>query len=132
MNCNVCHRPEGEHEEGLFCCPFCGGSAAFAANETDEFHQVYCSGCVIGTLFDRKDQSKADWNRRASGWIACAGRPPEKLNASYVVLSAGERDVAWYSECGWQLSDAPSEAYEAFRDAITHWMPLPEPPEVEK
>ncbi len=65
-------------------------------------------------------------------WISTAERQPEKTGLYlcytkkrvYLVLNYSKRHNTWNAFDG---EDEPKNALE-----VTHWMPLPEPPEVKK
>lgn len=57
-------------------------------------------------------------------WIPVEGRLPAK-SKTVLVVADGMVDIACFSENGWGL-------YTLECCTITHWMPLPEPPEEAK
>lgn len=142
MNCNVCHKPESEHKDGLFCCPFCGGEAelfmqedwggdSYPTSKCTNYYELACmsTSCPGASelSFSTAEEAIAAWNRRASGWIACAERMPKRgallLFCADRGVYEGHRDESgqgWQFRYGW-LAD----------NVVTHWMPLPAPPEVE-
>lgn len=58
-----------------------------------------------------------------SEWISVRDRLPEENGDYLVALDDGYIGVTWYSA---------DEGFDLWADAgeVTHWMPLPEPPEV--
>lgn len=60
-------------------------------------------------------------------WISCSERMPEGYTD--VLVTDGEHvDVKWWDESGYWDSWTELNS-DIFADEITHWMPLPEPPE---
>ncbi len=113
-------------------CPFCNNSTGFSVilpYEEDPGH-VRCTSCGAETPFDI-------WNRRPiedalrariaeleakQRWIPVSERLPEEFTP---VLTIGKDELPitavvdrghWYSSFEYSLN-------------VTHWMPLPEPPE---
>lgn len=65
-----------------------------------------------------------------AGWVSVKEKLPENSVLVLVMSSSGQH-VAWISEIikghvFWQYSDCCG----CFADSVTHWMPLPEPPNV--
>lgn len=62
-------------------------------------------------------------------WISVEDRLPEQGGA--YIIYAGIVGIAWYKK-GSQLWESPSGLVTEISDGlVTHWMPLPAPPEVE-
>lgn len=134
-------------------CPFCGNSTAVRvvdANEVDfikpederyeknPYYQVVCcmnedspvpiadwkQGCgAAGGFRQTKEEAISAWNHRASPWVSTKERLPNEREAVLAVTPWGDwrmawKDWGWWYECG---TDKPED--------ISHWMPLPEPPE---
>lgn len=70
-------------------------------------------------------QSRIQW--LLMKWISIKDKLPEK--DSLVLITDGERVTIaeWYQEQGWGLA-REDKAIGIFADTITHWMPLPAPP----
>ena len=65
--CPVCGKPASERKDGLFCCPHCGGEAAFGWRSANpwEHYVAECTNCHVSMGRYRKDGVVSDWNRRA-------------------------------------------------------------------
>ncbi|MFL9053442.1 DUF551 domain-containing protein [Escherichia coli] len=60
------------------------------------------------------------------GWISCSERMPEELDD--VLVTDGEHvEVKWWNGHIWDCW-APRNSDISYKD-VTHWMPLPEPPQ---
>jgi len=121
-------------------CPFCGST------DVELFVPQYCvtcNGCGVHTsVCETRGDAISEWNRRASQWRPIATAPYGNTVLLWQLrgsmrhptglypdvsghCSIGElREDGTYLAAGW-TPFAPS-------DAFSHWMPLPEPPEVER
>ena len=63
-------------------------------------------------------------------WIPCSERMPEK-DTSVIIYAAGHRVSAYYDAANgvFRLTEENGLFYR--KSAVTHWMPMPEPPESE-
>ncbi|HGT9156615.1 DUF551 domain-containing protein [Escherichia coli] len=61
------------------------------------------------------------------GWISCSERMPEGY-ADVLVTDGEHVEVKWWDESGYWNSWTELNS-DIFADEITHWMPLPEPPQ---
>ncbi|EFC9718592.1 DUF551 domain-containing protein [Escherichia coli] len=61
------------------------------------------------------------------GWISCSERMP-KGYADVLVTDGEHVEVKWWDEFGYWNSWTELNS-DIFADEITHWMPLPEPPQ---
>lgn len=61
-----------------------------------------------------------------SKWVKCSERMPEELED--VLVSDGRSVEVMYLRLGLWYVTSPDSAICG--DEVTHWMPLPEPPEV--
>ena len=98
-------------------CPFCGGEAT----AIDGSKQVWCSDCYADGPFT--EEHIAAWNHRASDWISVEERLPETGRGVLVhggMAYLSDQDRAWHSMI---------DGNRRIQWAVTHWMPLPEPPE---
>lgn len=108
--------------EEMKSCPFCGSTLVFCETDCGR-HSVNCGGCgVEGPWCDDDDEAISKWNRRLSGWISVTKRMPED----------DEPWACYSTHCGtvWPLKGYINALLQ-FPD-ITHWMPLPDSPEVEE
>lgn len=65
-------------------------------------------------------------------WIPCSERLPEPLQNVIVCTDIKTVTLAWINGDGWYFADTGSSRIEFYGfDAVTHWMPLHEPPEKE-
>lgn len=66
---------------------------------------------------------------RATGWISVKDRLPEK-DALYLIHAPSLDEKKPLITCAWYNPNLPgwSMLVECWLKAITHWMPLPEPP----
>jgi len=71
------------------------------------------------------NDDKAAWNRRASGWISVEERLPE--DGGLVLVHGG---CAYCKNGEWMsVMDEGYRRPQTILWTVTHWMPLPEPPE---
>ena len=126
----------------LKACPFCGSS-----NTTLDYYEISCPQ-ELGTIVVCNDcgasaKSIVDWNTRPiedalnariaeleaeRRWIPVSERLPEKGN-----LVIGITDYCGY--VFFEIVDDDGQGivlhpYRRCQGKVTHWMPLPEPPEV--
>ena len=65
-------------------------------------------------------------------WISCSERLPEPLQNVIVCTDIKTVTVAWINGDCWHFADTGNGRIEFYGfDEVTHWMPLPEPPESE-
>lgn len=118
----------------LLPCPFCGETdfhlESFSGFGTDV---VICRGC-LATFSQQEITCEEDlikaWNTRASGWIPCSERIPEK-STSVLISAQGHRVTAFYDSVKGVFMLTETEGLFYSMSAVTHWMPLPDPPEAE-
>lgn len=96
--------------------------------------QVYTNGTELVPIFRMKQWFEAHKQR----WIPCSERMPDLIpcNAGTAyseavnVWTTGRKImVGIWDGTGWI---APYDFWEAWDEQITHWQPLPEPPEEEE
>lgn len=118
-------------------CPFCGGKAKI--DEVSIFcvgsaFRVSCLRCnTVAHVFPTKERAAEAWNNRTPHWISVKDRLPEEVDGgSKPVLAivkfvdfdrnvwSNNYIIAWTEHGEWGC-----------RGIVTHWMPIPEPPEME-
>ncbi len=121
----------------LLDCPFCGMRPV----EDRIAWSVECFNCEF-RIFDYGSHEKAvtKWNRRAlpdaDGWVSVKDRLPPKsddymdINEVDCVFTHGNRPRVLrgyyvHELHQWRMSGSPSD----FSEYVTHWRPLPKPPE---
>lgn len=130
-------------ENVLLPCPFCGEKAEYKCQAEYEEEQlpneydIQCktTGCYLefggGWYASQKDVTNK-WNNRPSPWVRCEDKLPEE---GIVVNVACERpslerfaDVGVINDGFWYYAYTNQKILVAGGVAVTHWMPLPEPP----
>jgi transcription elongation factor Elf1 len=117
----------------LLDCPFCGNKAIIAVgvDDDDSFYSAQCSNtyCISRCAQRTKEKAIELYNKRMN-WIDIAKELP-KEDKPYLIHAPSMDEkkplikIAWYNpKTGWSLLP------ECWIDAITHWMPLPIPPEM--
>lgn len=134
----------------LLPCPFCGkpDTAKIMTvaececmddpTEWDKTHYgVVCcksieGGCGASTGWDHEspEETAKAWNTHASGWIPCSERLPEKSTPVLISVQC-HRVTAFYDAVKGVFMLTETEGLFYSMSAVTHWMPLPEPPEAE-
>lgn len=109
-------------------CPFCGNSEEVRVTQ----HGGYGVNCVCGGMYydnhDTSTEAIKAWNIRkieTDKWINVEDSLPEDNSIPYFVFSiGGYYEIAKYSylKNRWYTGTA-------WVDQVTHWMPLPDPPE---
>ncbi|NLU24134.1 MAG: DUF551 domain-containing protein [Clostridiales bacterium] len=131
--------------EKLKLCPFCGGEATVCCSDWDSEnysplpntrYEVECNECLAGSdKYKTRELAIEAWNRRAERtgrWIGVADRLPEPgtnilvANAKTGSQYVSHRDLIWFNPE--RKAYVPTSYFKEFE--FTHWMPLPEPPEV--
>ena len=101
----------------LNSCPFCGKPG-------DIYHGAFgwCEACgARGPRADSAKEAESLWNSRPSPWIAVGERVPEH-----------EIEVVVYDGMGVFCADRWRDEWirgDDLVEGITHWMPLPAPPQ---
>ncbi|QML68590.1 DUF551 domain-containing protein [Escherichia fergusonii] len=79
------------------------------------------------TLYVRADLVNGNYPATPDGWISCSERMPEGY-ADVLVTDGEHVEVKWWDESGYWNSWTELNS-DIFDDEITHWVPLPEPPQ---
>ena len=123
-------------------CPFCGGEAELCYSEVDTF----CRKCNVmqeTELWNTRPIEDAlrlriaeleaeierftvhsDIERQDDKWIPVSERLPEDLQSIIVFTKDRKTYIIRFLELYGR------EGFGSLSDIVTHWMPLPEPPEV--
>jgi Lar family restriction alleviation protein len=122
-------------EAELKPCPFCGGKPKIALTDPPRPHwYVMCRTCKARVGGNSERKARHNWNRRTqptdSGWIRVEERLPE------VVVQNGECNMVLVydripAECTGPMHVANTAWVNKHPEHISHWMPLPEPPDSE-
>ena len=137
-------------------CPFCGGEAELFTPDWAKSHLTgaYCYAChaTCGTFDENDAVVIAAWNENAyeaeldalrarvaeleaaQRWIPVTERLPEENRLVQVYngsVTCGILREPQIIGGGWMIAFDYSGVLE-FQFPVTHWMPLPQPPEKEK
>lgn len=108
-----------------FCgadCSDCFGDGTKQSTDPDVKYWVYCWKCgATGPDKHTIEEAIAAWNKR--GWISVEDRLPEYDTFVLVHWSDGNQSVFHFWAIKWEDISRYGGA------DITHWMPLPDPPE---
>lgn len=119
-------------------CPFCGGEADIEEIPGSPFTNepytwgVGCKTCNIGWYEEAKERAIDVWNRRPDMWIPVSERLPKEWVDVLVYSKFKKAGVNIYID---RLVEMPcDDECDFFTDweyglGVTHWMPLPLPPE---
>ena len=116
-------------------CPFCGGKAIFLEDDDGRvLPWLICSGCSCETdCYDTIEEAIAAWNRRASGWISVKDRMPEisLSQKDRVLVNVAPSKAHGSDVCGIDTDRTiDGKTFVRWGYRVTHWMPLPDAPEV--
>lgn len=115
----------------LLPCPFCGSDNVTIVKSKiiDGLFSAGCIKCNVTTAFYVNEEFAAEaWNTRASVWISCSERLPEK-DMSVLISAQGHRVTAYYDSVKGVFMLTETEGLFYSMSAVTHWMPLPEVPQ---
>jgi hypothetical protein len=87
---------------------------------SDEWVTADVKTCPHGYVFNGKCPVCA-------GWISVEDKSPES-GENVLVFGLGIIRMAYMSGGWWRFSNMPFEESELSDSSVTHWMPLPEPP----
>ena len=126
----------------LIPCPFCGGEAELCYSEVDTFcrkcnvmqeTELWNNRPIEDALTARIAELEAeierltvhsDIERQDDKWIPVSERLPE-MNVRVLIASSGYVSTDFLC-----VKTYPRFRFEGSVYPVTHWMPLPEPPEV--
>lgn len=124
-------------------CPFCGCQPELRKGiyfpkwkqGAVEAWKVVCTNykCIIFNANEQYADSEISainaWNNRSNGWISVKERLPEKENPNctvdVLVTDGTHISIGYYD----YIAGMWGTLEECFYFHVTHWMPIPEPPE---
>lgn len=116
----------------LLPCPFCGRKPKSIVNI-----QMYAIGCSFSkchvypcVVKKTPEEAAKAWNTRASGWIPCEERMPDAPGIHVMVTDGVHIMESLYEVIDGEILWLDNSLDLRF-GKVTHWMPLPEPPETE-
>lgn len=123
----------------LLPCPFCGKLETIRmiylpTQKHGLVYHVVCDsaiggcGSLTGLYQETQEEAAKEWNTRVPGWIPCSERMPEK-DMSVLISAQGHRVTAYYDAVKGVFMLTETEGLFYSMSAVTHWMPLPEPPQ---
>lgn len=114
--------------DSLFPCAHCKKEDAEVIEDPvdpTDYYWVNCMTCNIRTAFCRtRDEAIAAWNKRAGGWQLIETAPK---NGRRILLWCRDWHAPSTGQFYWQSFKLHDDLPE-WKDAPTHWMPLPLPP----
>ncbi|ELD1743337.1 DUF551 domain-containing protein [Escherichia coli] len=116
----------------LYAAPPETVSVPDAMEMDDDFDSAFEHGKAVGWNACRAAMLQSQGNCIKDGWISCSDRMPEDTKM-LLAFSQGQIVAAYWN---WVMSPIDYKKYRAFTylsgnilDDVTHWMPLPEPPQ---
>ncbi|HCJ8508252.1 TPA: DUF551 domain-containing protein [Escherichia coli] len=116
----------------VYTAPPAPVSVPAAMEMDDDFDSAFEHGKAVGWNACRAAMLQSQGNCIKDGWISCSDRMPEDTKM-LLAFSQGEIVAAYWN---WVVNPIDYKKYRAFTylsgnilDDVTHWMPLPEPPE---
>ncbi|ELS3807707.1 DUF551 domain-containing protein [Salmonella enterica] len=120
------YRPECE-------CSGCKATARICAELNNEEAEIFADGYNTAMQsFGNSEQLNSP--ETPDGWISCSERMPEDEQEVIVQNKLGYRYVSYFDEHSGLFFDMPvgNQMNCIEHILVTHWMPLPEPPQEEK
>lgn len=108
-------------------------NATCLATDCDNYNGVRCRACAYADAMDFIDAIPAADVQPVKQWISVKDRLPDESCECLGIVDGEVTEVSYSPKskgyiCVWSMCDA-----DGFRplsdDAVTHWMPLPEPPQ---
>ncbi|GCY27560.1 DUF551 domain-containing protein [Escherichia coli] len=116
----------------VYTAPPAPVSVPAAMEMDDDFDSAFEHGKAVGWNACRAAMLQSQGNCIKDGWISCSDRMPEDTKM-LLAFSQGEIVAAYWN---WVVNPIDYKKYRAFTylsgnilDDVTHWMPLPEPPQ---
>lgn len=105
--------------------------------DRNALRRIICAACAerplctdIGNIcFEVACINNAPKIEATPKWIPCSERLPEK-DVSVLIYAAGHRVTAYFDAVKGVFRLTETDGLFYLPSAVTHWMPLPEPPEV--
>ena len=107
-------------------------NATCLATDYDNYNGVRCRACAYADAMDFIDAIPAADVQPVDRWISVKDRLPDKSCECLGVVDGEVTEVSYAPKqkgliCVWSMCDAGGSK-PLPDDAVTHWMPLPEPP----
>lgn len=133
----------------LLPCPFCGSDEPELVIDSNDY--VFCWKCETKGPSGTSEYAIRKWNTRAdhipdaTEKVNCPEKPDSWISVDDGLPDEGKMVVIWSpsfrsceAEAAWAQYDyyqggwRANHGYWYGKDTVTHWMPLPEPPEVKQ
>ena len=120
-------------------CPFCGGEPLQGKHWVTWCDREYVVACECGAARsgDTKSEAITAWNTRTDGWQDIADAPRDGTEADLWLAPMSEAGTplipcrvpnCWWEDGFW-WTRAESDIDQRITQRVTHFMPLPTPPE---
>ena len=110
-------------------------NATCLATDCDNYNGVRCRACAYADAMDFIDAIPAADVQPINKWISVKDRLPDESCECLGVVDGEVTEVSYNPKqkgliCVWSMCDA--DGFKPLSDnAVTHWMPMPEPPAVQ-
>lgn len=107
-------------------------NATCLATDCDNYNGVRCRACAYADAMDFIDAIPAADVQPINKWISVKDRLPDESCECLGVVDGEVTEVSYNPKqkgliCVWSMCDA--DGFKPLSDdAVTHWMPMPEPP----